>query len=322
MAVNLGSLLRVTRRRRTPWLLVAVAFASVAWAPEAMGAAKRSTGTIAYVERGQVRLVSADGKIDRAVAPRMIGTRPTWSPNGRQILFHNDDPHSLVVMTPGSASRRVLYAPGEDRSDEFPAEIAWSPAGGRIAFTRGVIFEAQGPLGPETRARDGLFVMNSDGTGMRELLIGERFNSPTWSRDGKRIAYLQADASGAAVWSVDVATGAIARLFDVPNDVSGIRWSPRADLFSLARQGGPGGVNGVWIVRSDGGGLRRVVSRRTTNYANWSPDGRELVFTGVTGTSGDIYTIRTDGTGQRRLTRSGRANIASWGRGVLSSKKR
>jgi Tol biopolymer transport system component len=61
--------------------------------------------------------------------------------------------------------------------------------------------------------------------------------------------------------------------------------------------------SGIWVVRSDGSGLREVVSGRTVRAPAWSPDGTRIAFFGnLDEDSWDLYTVRADGTDLDRLT--------------------
>jgi Tol biopolymer transport system component len=106
---------------------------------------------------------------------------PSWGPDGR-ILFI-----SSAGIT-GKATVQVMNGDGSDQHPFAPAASTgnaaspiWSPDGKRVVFQT----DADGPV-----ANTELYVVNSDGTGLRRLTTypaGDRL--PAWSPDGQRIAF-------------------------------------------------------------------------------------------------------------------------------------
>ena len=231
----------------------------------------------------EIHLMRPDGSGRRALfkrAPTAMGgiddLVPRLSPNGRRIAFarattpaagYPENRGIYVVRTDGTHLRRLTTGHGVARMDLSPT---WSPDGRRIAFQR---------------CRSGqpteLWVMNSDGTGQRRLASGLGGETIDWSSRNE-IAY------------TDILTSAI----DVIRpDGSGLRpllpalgrahagepaWSPdgtRLAFRSAAAVGWettPG--EGIYVVNSDGRGLRRVT--RAMDYdPTWSPNGKRLLVT-------------------------------------------
>ena len=98
--------------------------------------------------------------------PSAISFRPSSSPDARQVAFTTIENGAAVVKVLDLTSRTVLPW---TISGAFPQ---WSPAGGRIAFR------------DETGA---VSLINSDGTGVQELITGPGYysaGSMGWSPDG------------------------------------------------------------------------------------------------------------------------------------------
>ncbi len=295
---------------------IAAAAIVLACGPGAAEAA-RSTGKIAYLQSPlSLRAVSADGKIDKPFAGARSGAQagPLWSPDGRRVLFHRDDPHALVTVTPGKGGAKVLYE-GQHEVLEAPAEYAWSPNGRMIAYTRGVLQAGDFAL------RSGVFVMQADGSGKRELPVGDRAGGLNWLPDNRRIAFSRAEGEGVAMWTIDIVTGAQVKLFDIALTDGSFRLSPDGRSFVFDRFTG---VPQVWTMRFDGSGARAVVKRAGAFAGSWSPDGRELAFViqKSRGAPSNIYKVRLDGSGLKRLTKHGKALAPHWGRGKLSKRGR
>jgi len=108
---------------------------------------------------------------------------PAWSPNGSQIAFvsnRDGDAEIFVMNTDGTGLRQLT----DNRATE--GDPAWSPDGSQIAFVRNR--ETSDNL--ETFRSYDVFVMNADGTGVRQLTNNDHYEaSPVWSPDGSRIAF-------------------------------------------------------------------------------------------------------------------------------------
>jgi TolB protein len=139
-------------------------------------------------------LISTDGSGARKLPYMPLNA--VWSPDGRQIAFVNnvstglpgpgaarskDDSEIYVMNADGSGTRRLTHNVGYD------GEPAWSPDGRKIAYqskrraVRGVVGGRSGEI----------YVMNADGSGKRNLTRNRaQDGSPSWSPDGRRIAFV------------------------------------------------------------------------------------------------------------------------------------
>ena len=134
-------------------------FGRIAWSPDSRWIAY-DTGP---EHTPTVRIVRADGSSARDVAH---GNLPSWSPDGRRLVFTSFRGGVFVVDRSGKNLRRLArlgYAP------------TWSPDGRTIAYARGQIF-----------------LVRPDGTRRRQLThlkSGGVVDWFAWTRNSKRLLY-------------------------------------------------------------------------------------------------------------------------------------
>jgi len=126
----------------------------------------------------------------------------------------------------------------------------------------------------------GAFSIRSDGSGLTPLVPRERRLQPlALSRDGKTVAYTNEGDS--AIYLSRANGTALRRL--------GRYWG---NPLALSRDGRllalSGKKGGIWIVRTNGRGLRRLTSVRDDGVADWSPDAKALLVVRSSGRSSNV----------------------------------
>jgi len=105
-------------------------------------------------------------------------------------------------------------------------------------------------------------------------------NSPTFSADGRRIAYLTNISGSPQVWVVNADGGypEEATAFDDP--VTNIDWSPDGQWIAVQVAPGGGLNSQIYIVHPDGTGLRRLTEGGKENnwLGRWTPDSKSLAI--------------------------------------------
>jgi TolB protein len=152
-------------------------------------------------------------------------------------------------------------------------------------------------------------IMNPDGSGQRRLPVTDYGEYPSWSPDGKRIAF-SSNLSGHALMSiVDVAGSRVVDLSSV-GEGGKVAWSPdgRSILFASHRDHTDNSVD-IYVMRPDGSGVQRL-TRANGETPAWSPDGRYIVFSAF----GGLGVMRADGSGVTSLPveEAGEASFPDW----------
>jgi len=157
----------------------------------------------------------------------------------------------------------------------------WKPDGTKIAFVPGC-FE--------------IYVINADGTEQMKLANGW---SPTWSPDGKRIAF----QGCLSEYECDFYAREEPIIYVMNSDGSSKSriadgwyptWSPDGKRIAYVAKGG------VYAMNPDGTGkalLTTIENDRVYDLA-WSPDGRAIIFE----QGRDIYIVNSIGTNKMRIT--------------------
>ena len=192
-----------------------------------------------------------------------------WSPVKEEIVFISDrhggaaDVYLLDVQT-GNEKRLTNY----NYRTAYPK---WSPGGTKIAFfsaTREKIL-------PRIQL---IWRMKSDGTDLEALVVdGESNDEPTFSPDGKWLAFTSARDKNEEIYSINIDTQQIIRLTNHPDRDYQPDWSPDGEsiAFVSRRDGNPE----IYTMTANGEQLTNLTkSKRIEMMPDWSPDGAQIAF--------------------------------------------
>ncbi|MER8045150.1 LpqB family beta-propeller domain-containing protein [Streptomyces sp. NPDC094032] len=91
------------------------------------------------------------------------------------------------------------------------------------------------------------------------------------------------------------------------------RWSPNGKRVAFVRYGAGGAIDGIWTMKSTGGGLTPVPGTKGASDPAWSPDGTRIAFAKPVGTQREIYVADADGSPATRLTHTAADDLhPSW----------
>jgi len=153
-----------------------------------------------------------------------------------------------------------------------------------------------------------LQVADADGFNPQTIAASpEPLMSPSWSPDGKRIAYVSFERKSAAIYIQTLATGQRERVAEFPGINGAPSWSPDGSrlALTLSKDGSPD----IYVLNL----ASRSLLKLTKNFAidtepSWSPDGSSIIFTSDRGGKPQLYIAPSQGGPEKRLTFSGDYN--------------
>ena len=154
-------------------------------------------------------------------------------------------------------------------------------------------------------------MMNADGTGARQLTttgsgMGKRNTSPSWSPDGRWIAFSVGSGFDFDVHIVHPDGTGEATVTNLPGSEGAVDWSPDGKQLAFAGcYPNPCslGITSLYAIHPDGSALTRLTNGRDTDPA-WSPDGAKIVF-GSTSSPAGLRIMSADGSNQQFLSGAG-----------------
>jgi TolB protein len=277
-----------------------LALAAAALAGASVTSATEGSRVIAYIGHGTLYTINADGTGRQSLLSGVADNTFAWSPDAQWIAFTAgkwgaDASQIKVARSDGTHVRTLTRGLPASASAGSPT---WSPDGKRIAFMAW------------SGRRWSVFVINADGSGMRELksLVANDEN-PDWSPDGRWIVFERFNfntprSTVLAVHPNGTGLRTIATVINGPQCACP-DWSP--DGSKIAYQGSPtvsaSKYPEIYVMNADGSSPTQLTHNRVRDEnPDWSPDGTRIAFYSEQPGNAEIYVINADGTGIERIT--------------------
>lgn len=159
-----------------------------------------------------------------------------------------------------------------------------------------------------TGSRYSLEVADSDGYNPKSLLISsEPIMSPSWSPDGRAIAYVSFEKKRSQIFTVSVETGQRRLITSFPGINGAPAWSPdgRQLAVVLSKSGSPK----IYGIDLNSGTIKQLTfGDAIDTEPRFSPDGKSLLFTSGRGGSPQVYKLSLSDGQTSRLTFEGNYN--------------
>ncbi|MDZ4159280.1 MAG: hypothetical protein U1B80_05750, partial [Anaerolineaceae bacterium] len=199
-----------------------------------------------------IQISNLDGSDRR---PLVNGGWETLSPDGRRLIYTNDNGFNILDLSTGQVSSIGVngYAP------------IFSPDGSRILYTR----------------FPGMYVMQSDGSGSQKINVGAAEITPPlgWLPDNQTILYSVMGGKGFTFVKHNLDSGETQELFTVRSKHGFGAISPDGQWIAFVEMGFGANSWGVFIARLDGSERKLVASSEISiaSLLTWSPDGEWLL---------------------------------------------
>jgi Tol biopolymer transport system component len=244
--------------------------AGTEWSPDGRtiavtkcGTWSRETGT-----KCSLSVLDEEGKLIRTLVEGILIGPPTWSPDGRQILFGDGSlPKLISIINADGTGLHTLHTPPK----QFWYTPEWSRDGSQVVLTSD---------------NETLLISPTDGSS--RTISGRGL----WSPDGSEIAM----RTSSGIIAVSLADGS-SRTLASGERIGGISWSPDGEEFAYVSGADDGGL---YIVESDGSKTKVVDDAEMGGFI-WSPDGKQILFGSDRGREGGVWWASPDGTQRGRL---------------------
>lgn len=251
--------------------------------------------------------------------------RTAYSSSGDDIiaemfLYHVPEQKLIVgkrYKTSASQSKKIGHTMAND--------ILEALTGVRGPFMSKIVATSNRAHGPNSPIKE-VVTMNWDGTDVTTI-SNHRSNavSPSWSSDGKKIAYsvfttfirkVGGPLSNISLYVQDVATGKRTLVSYRPGVNSGGIFSKDGKYIYLSMSMGSGSTD-LYKIDADSGEIVKRLTKGPAGAINvepsLSPDGKKIAFSSDRGGRPMIYTMDEDGSNIKRLTFDGVYNASpSW----------
>lgn len=249
---------------------------------------------------------------------------PIWSFDGRRIsyLFNYDRiADGALTMDAGvigvdrdahtTSPHKVIVA---GYHEDFPA--AFSPDGHWIAY-HSHRSPTPVPFYLSAGHTDDIYLRLADDTSAPEIRLtdfGWEAGPPYWSPDGRKLifsSWVQGGEPGIdKVWilTLDPATGKVLDTQRLPlpaalRSAHWTAWSPDGKQIAIEDDQGSD-KRCLWILNADGSDPHKILDYRGTTYGglDWTPDGKNIIYSGLSGEFMQIFSVPATGGTPKLLT--------------------
>jgi TolB protein len=164
----------------------------------------------------------------------------------------------------------------------------------------------------ENREVKEVYISDYDGANQRRVTVNRTLNiTPTWSPDGRAIAYTSYRRGYPDIFISLIYQGSLQTPMTKGTQNWLPAWSPDGTrlAFTSSRDGNPE----LYVMNRDGSGVRRITSHPAIDTTpTWSPTGVQIAFTSDRSGAPQVYVMGADGLGVRRISTASYCDRATW----------
>jgi TolB protein len=164
----------------------------------------------------------------------------------------------------------------------------------------------------ENREVKEVYISDYDGANQRRVTVNRTLNiTPTWSPDGRAIAYTSYRRGYPDIFVSLIYQGSLQTPMTKGTQNWLPAWSPDGTrlAFTSSRDGNPE----LYVMNRDGSGVRRITNHPAIDTTpTWSPTGVQIAFTSDRSGAPQVYVMGADGLGVRRISTASYCDRATW----------
>jgi TolB protein len=156
---------------------------------------------------------------------------------------------------------------------------------------------------------DDVFVMNDDGTNVKQLTTMGRCYDAHFTPDGKKIVFSHLTGQYFDVWKMNADGSGLVNLTNTSDNIEDYPVIAPDGTRIAYLFGWPGGFE-IYTMKMDGSDRKPITSREIDLMPAWSPDSKKIAFTSLRSGTWNIWVVNRDGSGIRQVTPFGPERIA------------
>lgn len=228
---------------------------------------------ICFIRDNSIWIMDMDGSNQRQITSGFNDDMPSWSPDGKRILFERADGGNTIYII--NSDRTNLKQLSHTES-QYPT---WSADGEKIYYY-------------ENNGTHSIVTAIPDGTILNKFTITDTTSSLSPSPDGKYVYYCDNSSGTRKICRIDINSGLPSIITTSTSFFTQLSVSPDGRSIAYALD-----TNPIYIINVMTGTLLNPVNATSPC---WTPDGKTIVYT----LSNNIFSINIDGSEKKPLTTS------------------